>query len=62
MKALDSFSQPCDIRRGRAGCQCEPSQKGWFFEAPQRHNATPRTVAQGSPFARQAILGFIAPF
>ena len=24
--------------------ECVPSQKGLFFESPQRHNATPRVV------------------
>jgi len=32
---------------------CVPSQKGLFFEAPQRHSATARTFAQASPEARR---------
>src|SRR5262249_55103320 len=33
---------------------CVPSQNGLFLEAPQRHSATPRTVAQASPDARRS--------
>ena len=32
---------------------CVPSQNGLLLEPPQRHSATPRTVAQASPDARR---------
>src|SRR5215467_16293786 len=34
---------------------CVPSQNGLFLEAPQRHSATPRTVAHASPDARRKL-------
>ena len=49
----DPHTDVAVLRSAKPIVLCVPSQKGLFFEPPQRHSATPRTVTQAEPFSRR---------